>query len=130
MISNRLLLIIFSCLILSCASIPAYTDVTSTTFTAKVIDGETGEQIIGLVIIEAEDPTNLSTTDLEGNFNLQFNHEYPIIMISWSYSPIYLNVSEINNGIIFYDKTLDKKSRKAKKQLTKWKKREAKNKMQ
>lgn len=86
----------------------------------KIIDGETGEILIGQSVNEYDRFTNNTLTDTLGNFELKFLGNNPIITLTGFYEPFYLeiNPNEFNNIVL--DSKVIKESKKTFNRISKF----------
>ena len=92
----------------------------------KIIDGETGEILIGQSVHEYDRFTNNTLTDTLGNFELKFLGNNPIITLTGFYEPFYIEISpnEFNN-IVLNSETI-RESKKTLNRISKFEKSERK----
>jgi hypothetical protein len=94
------------------------------TMRGRVIDAETGEILIGMTVIEYDNATNFAQTDTNGNFQLTFSGNTPLVILSGYCETYYIELDKYEfNNIILDKKTIKKSRRTYKKSIQSDKKR-------
>jgi hypothetical protein len=123
---TNILLILISFTFINCNSYKPRIGVSGKIIKGKIIDGETGEILIGQSVNEYDRFTNNTLTDTLGNFELKFLGNNPIIALTGFYEPFYIemNPNEFNN-IVLDSKTI-KESKKTFNRISKFRQSENK----
>ena len=122
----NILLIIITILLGSCNSYKPMFELNEKTVHGKIIDGETGEVLIGQSVYEYDRNSNNTLTDTLGNFKLFFLGNNPIIKLKGFSEPFFIKISpnEFNNIIL--DSKAIETSKKTFKSISKFKQNEYK----
>lgn len=99
----------------SCASQHPIIDVSGEDILGQILDGESGEELIGLTVHEFNRPLNHTRTDSAGNFKLTLKGKHPLISITGYYEPLLIEVLIGSFNKIVINKETLKKSKTLKK---------------
>lgn len=104
--------------ILACSPLKINTEAKAVTVSAKIIDGESGQNMVGQMVVDVNDHRNRVLTDVDGLFELTFQGEVAIVELPQCFSYLFFMVDiDSLNQIFTIDRQAFRRSKRIAKKL-------------